>query len=140
MSTENRVIDIIIDEKVPYGLIMQFMDVDDSVYPPTEVPVNLTGYSLRGTIKSSLDENAEVLANFKTRVIDAAQGAAAISLSVADVTNIGEKASKERDKYNPRQRFAGYYDILMTRDVIGSEVSSFRIMEGKVYISDRVTQ
>ncbi|ATW62654.1 hypothetical protein JM746_000046 [Shigella sonnei] len=140
MSTENRVIDIVIDEKVPYGLIMQFMDVDDSVYPPTEVPVNLTGYSLRGTIKSSLDENAEVLANFKTRVIDAAQGAAAISLSVADVTNIGEKASKERDKYNPRQRFAGYYDILMTRDVIGSEVSSFRIMEGKVYISDGVTQ
>ncbi|ANH51052.1 hypothetical protein NVD72_004388 [Salmonella enterica] len=140
MSTENRVIDIVVDEKVPYGLIMQFMDVDDSVYPPTEVPVNLTGYSLRGTIKSSLDENAEVLANFKTRVIDAAQGAAAISLSVADVTNIGEKASKERDKYNPRQRFAGYYDILMTRDVIGSEVSSFRIMEGKVYISDGVTQ
>ncbi|WCZ57990.1 hypothetical protein K38_128 [Salmonella phage Kenya-K38] len=140
MSTENRVIDIVIDEKVPYGLIMQFMDVDDSVYPPTEAPVNLTGYSLRGTIKSSLDENAEVLANFKTRVIDAAQGAAAISLSVADVTNIGEKASKERDKYNPRQRFAGYYDILMTRDVIGSEVSSFRIMEGKVYISDGVTQ
>lgn len=140
MSTENRVIDIVVDEKVPYGLIMQFMDVNDSVYPPTEVPVNLTGYSLRGTIKSSLDENAEVLANFKTRVIDAAQGAAAISLSVADVTNIGEKASKERDKYNPRQRFAGYYDILMTRDVIGSEVSSFRIMEGKVYISDGVTQ
>lgn len=140
MSTENRVIDIVVDEKVPYGLIMQFMDVDDSVYPPTEVPVNLTGYSLRGTIKSSLDENAEVLANFKTRVIDAAQGAAAISLSVADVTNIGEKASKERDKYNPRQRFAGYYDILMTRDVIGSEVSSFRIMEGKVYVSDGVTQ
>lgn len=140
MSTENRVIDIVVDEKVPYSLIMQFMDVDDSVYPPTEVPVNLTGYSLRGTIKSSLDENAEVLANFKTHVIDADQGAAAISLSIADTTNIGEKASKERDKYNPRQRFAGYYDILMTRDVIGSEVSSFRIMEGKVYISYGVTQ
>ncbi|WLI71327.1 hypothetical protein CPTAKMECS_025 [Salmonella phage vB_SenS-AKM_ECS] len=140
MSTENRVIDIVVDEKVPYGLIMQFMDVDDSVYPPTEVPVNLTGYSLRGTIKASLDEDAETLATFKTRVIDAAQGAAAISLSISDVTNIGNKASKERDKYNPRQRFAGYYDILMTRDVIGSEVSSFRIMEGKVYISDGVTQ
>lgn len=140
MSTENRVIDIVVDEKVPYSLIMQFIDVDDSVYPPTEVPVNLTGYSLRGTIKSSLDENAEVLANFKTQVINAAQGAAAISLSIADTTNIGEKASKERDKYNPRQRFAGYYDILMTRDVIGSEVNSFRIMEGKVYISYGVTQ
>ncbi|QTJ63442.1 tail protein [Salmonella phage STWB21] len=140
MSTENRVIDIVVDEKVPYGLIMQFMDVDDSIYPPIEVPVNLTGYSLRGTIKASLEEDAETLATFKTRVIDAAQGAAAISLSISDVTNIGNKASKERDKYNPRQRFAGYYDILMTRDVIGSEVSSFRIMEGKVYISDGVTQ
>ncbi len=140
MSTENRVIDIVVDEKVPYGLIMQFMDVDDSVYPPSEVPVNLTGYSLRGTIKASLDEDAETLATFKTRIIDAAQGAAAISLSVGDVNNIGIKASKERDKYNPRQRFAGYYDILMTRDVIGSEVSSFRIMEGKVYVSDGVTQ
>ncbi|WDR22223.1 hypothetical protein PJM41_0138 [Salmonella phage vB_SenS_UTK0009] len=140
MSTENRVIDIVIDEKVPYGLIMQFMDVDDSIYPPTEVPVDLTGYSLRGTIKSNLDENAETLANFKARVIDAKQGAAAISLNVADVTNIGNKASPDRDKYNPRQRFAGYYDIIMTRDVIGSEVSSFRIMEGKVFISDGVTQ
>ncbi|ADW80104.1 tail protein [Shigella phage SSP1] len=140
MSTENRVIDIVVDEKVPYGLVMQFMDVDDSVYPPSEIPVNLTGYSLRGTIKASLDEDAETLATFKTRIIDAAQGAAAISLSVGDVNNIGIKASKERDKYNPRQRFAGYYDILMTRDVIGSEVSSFRIMEGKVYVSDGVTQ
>lgn len=140
MSTENRVIDIVVDEKVPYGLVMQFMDVDDSIYPPSEIPVNLTGYSLRGTIKASLDEDAETLATFKTRIIDAAQGAAAISLSVGDVNNIGIKASKERDKYNPRQRFAGYYDILMTRDVIGSEVSSFRIMEGKVYVSDGVTQ
>ncbi|WAB24923.1 hypothetical protein [Citrobacter phage vB_CfrD-Cit2] len=140
MSTENRVIDIVVDEKVPYGLIMQFMDVDDSVYPPSEIPVNLTGYSLRGTIKASFDEDAETLATFKTRIIDAAQGAAAISLSIGDVNNIGIKASKERDKYNPRQRFAGYYDILMTRDVIGSEVSSFRIMEGKVYVSDGVTQ
>lgn len=140
MSTENRVIDIVIDEKVPYGLIMQFMDVDDSVYLPTESPVNLTGYSLRGTIKTNLDENAETLATFKTSVIDATHGVATISLSISDVTNIGNKASKERDKYNPRQRFAGYYDILMTRDDTGSEVGSFRIMEGKVYISDGVTQ
>ncbi|CCI88554.1 collar tail protein for L-shaped tail fibre attachment [Yersinia phage phiR2-01] len=140
MSTENRVIDIVVDEKVPYGLILQFTDVDDSTYPPTETTVNLEGYSLRGTIKSSLEEDAEVLANFTTSIVDAAQGAATISLTLADITNIAVKASKERDRYNPRQRFAGYYDILMTRDVIGSEVSSFRIMEGKLFISDGVTQ
>ncbi|EJT0117234.1 hypothetical protein NVX19_003485 [Salmonella enterica] len=140
MSTENRVIDLVIDEKVPYGLLMQFMDVDDGVYPNTSTPVDLTGYSLRGVIKNSLEEDAEVLATFTTSIVDAAQGAAAISLPIEAVNTIGEKASKERDKYNPRQRFAGYYDIVMTRDVIGSSVSSFRIMEGKVFISDGVTQ
>ncbi|EBS4928562.1 hypothetical protein DQZ53_24315 [Salmonella enterica subsp. enterica serovar Bareilly] len=140
MSTENRVIDLVIDEKVPYGLMMQFLDVDDSTYPPTNTPVNLTGYSLRGVIKNSLDENAEILASFTTNIIDAAQGAVAISLPVESVENIGAKASKDRDKYNPRQRFAGYYDIIMTRDVIGSAISSFRIMEGKVFISDGVTK
>ena len=106
MSTENRVIDLVIDEKVPYGLMMQFLDVDDSTYPHTNTPVNLTGYSLRGTIKASLDENAETLASFTTKIIDAAQGAIAISLPVEAVENIGAKATKERDKYNPRQRFA----------------------------------
>uniref|UniRef100_A0AAU8BU04 Uncharacterized protein n=1 Tax=Salmonella phage PMBT29 TaxID=3137286 RepID=A0AAU8BU04_9VIRU len=50
------------------------------------------------------------------------------------------KKLPKRDKYNPRQRFAGYYDIIMTRDVIGSAISSFRIMEGKVFISDGVTR
>lgn len=140
MSTENRVIDLVIDEKVPYGLMMQFLDVDDSTYPPTNTPVKLTGYSIRGTIKTGLDENAETLASFNTKIIDAAQGAIAISLPVEAVDNIGEKATKERDKYNPRQRFAGYYDIIMTRDVIGSAISSFRIMEGKVFISDGVTR
>lgn len=140
MNTENRVIDLVIDENVPYGLMMQFLDVDDSVHPPTEVPVNLTGYSLRGTIKSSLDEDAETLATFTTNIIDAAQGAVAIGLPVESVENIGAKAAKDRDKYNPRQRFAGYYDIIMTRDVIGSAISSFRIMEGKVFISDGVTK
>ncbi|ECP6930346.1 phage tail protein [Salmonella enterica] len=91
-------------------------------------------------MKASLDENAETLASFTTKIIDAAQGAIAISLPVESVENIGARASKDRDRYNPRQRFAGYYDIIMTRDVIGSAISSFRIMEGKVFISDGVTK
>ena len=140
MSTENRVIDLVVDENVPYGLLMQFMDVDDSVYPSTSKPVDLTGFSLRGTIKSNLEEGAETLASFTTSIIDAKQGVASISLPVNAVTTIASKASKERDRYNPRQRLAGYYDVIITRTAVGSAASSFRIMEGKVYISDGVTQ
>ncbi len=44
MSTENRVIDLVVDENVPYGLLMQFMDVDDR-YPSTSKPVDLTDFS-----------------------------------------------------------------------------------------------
>lgn len=140
MSTENRVIDLVVDENVPYGLMMQFLDVDDSTYPPTSKPVDLTGFSLRGTIKSNLEEGAETLASFTTSIVDAAQGVASISLPVSAVTTIASKASKERDRYNPRQRLAGYYDVIITRTAVGSAASSFRIMEGKVYISDGVTQ
>lgn len=140
MSTENRVIDLVVDENVPYGLLMQFMDVDDSVHPSTSTPVDLTGFSLRGTIKSNLEEGAETLASFTTSIIDAKQGVASISLPISAVTTIASKASKERDKYNPRQRLAGYYDVIITRTAVGTTTSSFRIMEGKIYISDGVTQ
>ncbi|AAU05271.1 hypothetical protein [Enterococcus faecalis] len=140
MSTENRVIDLVVDENVPYGLLMQFMDVDDSVYPSTSKPVDLTDFSLRGSIKSSLEDGAETVASFTTAIVDAAQGVASISLPVSAVTTIASKASKERDRYNPRQRLAGYYDVIITRTAVGSAASSFRIMEGKVYISDGVTQ
>lgn len=47
MSTENRVVDIILDQNVSYGLMLQFMDIDDSAYPATETPVNLTGVTLK---------------------------------------------------------------------------------------------
>ncbi|AAQ92752.1 hypothetical protein T5.136 [Escherichia phage T5] len=54
MSTENRVIDLVVDENVPYGLLMQFMDVDDSVYPSTSKPVDLTDFSLlEGVLKAA---------------------------------------------------------------------------------------
>lgn len=140
MSTENRVIDIVVDENVPYGLLMQFNDVDDSVYPATSEPVDLTGFVVKGTIKNSLEDNAITLATFNTAIIDAKQGVASISLPVASVKAIAAKASKERDRFNPRQRFAGYYDIIMSRTAVGSTSSSFRVMEGKVFVSDGVTE
>lgn len=139
MSVENKIIDITIEEHVPFALILQFLDIDDSVYPPTEIPVDLTGYSLRGDIRNTLDDSAPIIASFTTSIVDAKQGAASISLSTADTSTIAIAASSNRDKYNPRQRFVGYYDLIMTRTT-GSTSSSFRILEGKVFVSDGVTK
>ncbi|QFR57725.1 hypothetical protein CPT_Slocum_168 [Serratia phage Slocum] len=138
MATENRTVDLTIDENTPFGMLLQFQDVDSSVYPPTEKPVDLTGFTLKGVIRDSLENNAALLATFVTSVVDAKQGVASISLTAADTTNLGTKASNTRDKFNQRLRFVGYYDIIMSRSG-GVSPTSFRIIEGAVYISDGVT-
>lgn len=137
MATENKTIDLTIDENVPYSLLLAFTDENTDVFPVTATPIDLTGFTLRGTIKNSLESNAITIVNFTTSIVDAAQGVANISLSAANTATIAAAASPTRDKFNPRLRFVGYYDILMTRT--GSAPASFRILEGAVYISDGVT-
>lgn len=138
MSTENRIIDLVIDENVPYGVLMQFMDVDDSTNPPTETPVNLTNFTLKASIAKDLNGSAPIL-SFTAATVEATGGIASLTLTKANVTTLAAAASQERDTYNPRLRFAGYYDVLMTRSPSTGEPSSTRVMEGKVYISDGVT-
>ena len=118
--------------------MLQFMDIDDSAYPATETPVNLTGVTLKSSIKDSLESTGVKLADFVVTVVNATQGQASLGLTAATVTTIVNKASKERDKYNPRLRFAGYYDVIMTRGT-GATATSYRVMEGSVYVSDGVT-
>lgn len=138
MATENRTVDLTIDENVPFGMLLQFQDIDDSVYPPTSKPVDLTGFTLKGVIRENLENNGTVLATFVTSVVDAKQGVASISLTAATTTDLGNKASSTRDRFNQRLRFLGYYDIIMSRTG-GTSPTSFRIIEGAVFISDGVT-
>lgn len=138
MSTENRTIDLTIDENVTYGLLLQFSDENADVFPPTSTPIDLTGFSLRGDIKASLEPGAPVLASFTTAIVSAAEGIAQISLPVETTQLLAQGAKPSRDIYNPRLRLVGYYDILMTRQAGDSPVS-FRIMEGSIFISDGVT-
>lgn len=137
MSTENKTIDLTIDENVPYSLLLAFSDENTDVFPTTSTPIDLTGFTLRGVIKNSLEANAATIVSFTTSIVDAAQGVANISLTAANTATIAAAASPTRDKFNPRLRFVGYYDILMTRT--GSAPASFRILEGAIYISDGVT-
>lgn len=138
MSTENKVIDLVIDENVPFGLILQFLDVDEDT--GEEVPINMTGYTLRGSISTTLEGTPNILVNFSTALVDPGQGVVSLALNKQQVDTITAAAKPSRDKFNPRVRPVGFYDIILTRDSLGSDTSSTRIMEGTVSISDGVTQ
>lgn len=129
-------VDLSVEANIPYGLLMQFEDVETLFDSENIVPINLTGATFKGAIKDSLDPGAALLETFTITVIDAASGVVAVSLSKTQTANLTTKASKTRDKYNPRLRFVGYYDIIMTKT---SSNTNFRVLEGKVFISDGVT-
>jgi hypothetical protein len=137
MSTENRTIDLTIDKNVPFGMLLSFSEENTDVFPPTNTVIDLTDFTMRGTIKNSLEANAQTLGTFTATILSASGGLAQISLTAAQATALSAAASDVRDKYNPRLRFVGYYDVLMTRG--GNNPSSFRVLEGTVYISDGVT-
>lgn len=136
MSIENKMVDLSVEANIPYGLLMQFEDVETLLDSENIFPINLTGATFKGAIKDSLDPGAVLLETFTITVIDAAKGVVAVSLSKTQTANLTTKASKTRDKYNPRLRFVGYYDIIMTKT---SSNTNFRVLEGKVFISDGVT-
>lgn len=129
-------VDLSVEANIPYGLLMQFEDVETLLDSENIVPINLTGATFKGAIKDSLDPGAVLLETFTITVIDAANGVVGVSLSKTQTANLTTKASKIRDKYNPRLRFVGYYDIIMTKT---SSNTNFRVLEGKVFISDGVT-
>lgn len=136
MSIENKMVDLSVEANIPYGLLMQFEDVETLFDSENIFPINLTGATFKGAIKDSLDPGAALLETFTITVIDAANGVVGVSLSKTQTANLTTKASKIRDKYNPRLRFVGYYDIIMTKT---SSNTNFRVLEGKVFISDGVT-
>ena len=137
MSTENKVIDLTVEENVQFSMVLQFENVEDQVYASeTVVPIDLTGYTFRGAIKDSLETSAVLLETFAITIVSATQGVVGITLTKAQTTNLSAKASGVRDRYNPRLRFAGYYDIIMSKT---GSTSDFRVIEGKVLISDGVT-
>lgn len=136
MSIENKMVDLSVEANIPYDLLLQFEDVETLLDSEVITPINLAGSTFKGVIKDSLEPSASLLETFTITVVDSANGVVGISLSKAQTANLTIKASKIRDKYNPRLRFVGYYDIIMTKT---SSNTNFRVLEGKVYISDGVT-
>lgn len=136
MSIENKTVDISIEANTPYTLLMQFADVEDLNGITSSTVIDLTGCTFAGSIKADLNSGSPILENFTITLVDAPRGIVSVGLSKAQTVTLASKASSLRDKYNPRLRFLGYYDIVLTK---ASTSTSFRVLEGKVYISDGVT-
>lgn len=136
MNTENKTVDICVEANVSYGLVLQFEDVDTLKDSQSYYPIDITGATFRASIKDSLETTGKVLESFGVNIINPKDGVVSMSLTKAQTTNLSAKASLNRDKYNPRLRFVGYYDLIMTK---ASSATDFRVIEGKVYISDGAT-
>ncbi|AFQ22287.1 collar tail protein for L-shaped tail fibre attachment [Pectobacterium phage My1] len=59
--TENKTLDLIVDQNVPFGLVLQFQEDDGTVS-------DLTGFTLRGSIKKEL-EDASTLTIYGLRMV-----------------------------------------------------------------------
>lgn len=134
---ENRTVDLVIDSNTSFAYIMEFRDVTTNYTNTVEnmVPVDLTGATFKGDIKASLQASDPIITSFDFSIVTPKNGIASMSLTSAKVAILASKASKDRDKFNSRIRFAGFYDVLITYP----NKQPIRILEGKVYVSDGVT-
>lgn len=134
---ENRTVDLVIDGNVSFAYVLKFQDVSIGIAGAVEsaVDIDITGAVIKGSIKKGLNSTDAKITDFDATVVTPKAGVASLSLTKEKVAIVAQAASSDRDKYNPRLRFAGYYDVLVTMP----NKQPVRILEGKVYINDGVT-
>lgn len=132
---ENRTVDLVVDANIEFAYALAFENVSNSGFGEQVSPMDISGLSLRGSISADI-EGVEHLADFSFRTVKPEAGITSMELSKDVVKELHKVAEPERDKFNPRLRFVGYYDVISTN----KGMSDTRILEGKVYISDGVTK
>ncbi|AXQ66749.1 tail protein [Vibrio phage vB_VpS_PG07] len=143
---DQKTYDIILEEGADFGLRLRLKETElqctqhpvtgnDENCVEVETPINLTYQEFTGSIADSLEDSATDIGSFTFQKTDAVNGVVDMSLGRAEVTAMLPYAQPTRDKYSPRIRFLGYYDVLV-RDTQSDVVT--RIMQGKVYFSDGV--
>lgn len=144
---DEKTLDIVLEDGADFGYRLTLVEVEEvcTNHPVTgeainckevESPIPITDVTFSGKISKSLDEGSTPLLSFTFTIESATKGVLRMSLTDTQVKSLVTQASTERDKYNPRLRFLGYYDIISTHTP--SSVDT-RLMQGKVYISDGVT-
>jgi len=143
----NKTINLMLEDNTNFGILITLFNTEEefTAHPVTgeplkvtdiDTPLDLDYFTFSGKISKSLEEGSPPLVSFTFEVINAATGALSIYLSEAEVKSLVPLADTKRDIYNPRLRFLGYYDINMT----STETNNIdRLMQGKVFISDGVT-
>lgn len=143
---DQKTYDIILEEGADFGLRLRLKETElqctqnpvtgnDENCVEVENPINLTYQEFSGVIADSFESDADTIGNFSFQKTDTVNGVVDMSLGRAEVLAMLPYAKPTRDKYNPRIRLLGYYDVLV-RDTQSDVVT--RIMQGKVYLSDGV--
>ncbi|QVQ56985.1 l-shaped tail fiber protein p132 [Proteus phage VTCCBPA139] len=136
MIIENRTVDLRMDANLDFGYLLQFTEVDvDDFGKETILPIDLTGFSFKGSISDKLNDGKE-LANFDIGIADAKKGIVTLFLDKGIVNSLPRRKDSKAEEYNSRLKFVGYYDVIST-NTLGSQM---RILEGKIFISEGVTK
>lgn len=132
---ENRTVDLIIDSNVDFAYTLFFEDSTILNGVEHSTPMDISNLVLKGSISKDLGSKEKIVDLF-FREVKPESGLVNMELDIESVNRVQNAASDVRDKYSPRLRFVGYYDVLAANASKGF----LRILEGKVYISDGVTK
>lgn len=136
-TTENKNVDLVVDANVPYQVVAKFETVEfsDTGRELGSTVIDLSGSSFKGSVFSSLESNKRKLGDLTITTTDAKNGMVVIAMTKAIVDTLAAVTDYPVDKFNPRLRQVGVYDIILTK----SDKTSYRILEGRVFINQGVT-
>lgn len=147
MHSDNKTLDLVLEDNTNFGFLLSLYNTTEECtnHPVTgelincvevDTPLDVTGFAFAGKIAKSLEEGSLELTSFIFDIVEAPTGRVMMQLTETQIKNLVTNADAKRDIYNPRLRFLGYYDV-NTTDLENTTVT--RIMQGKVFISDGVT-
>lgn len=141
---DNKTLDIVLEENTDFGFRLTFHEAttectehpvtgEDTNCVEKRIPLPVTGLSFSGNIADSLEDDMTILASFSFSLLDAPSGIIEMTLSKDIVNTI---AAVRDSSTKDRLRLVGYYDVV---SLDSSADITTRIMQGKVFVSDGVT-
>ena len=100
----------------------------------TPTPIDLTGFTITGRIRSSYLQTSPVKANFAITLVDAVNGIFSIELDAATTAALMDDSEKPNFLGQTKEQTLGYYNIDCTSP-LGFVT---RLLEGKVTYSESV--
>lgn len=101
------------------------------------VPLSLEGYTIAAQVKSSLLDDAAIIAVFEAKMLNASDGLAYLALTKEQTSALEKYVSASPlGVSSDRVLLLGYYDVLVT----SSLGVATRVFQGKCYLSKAATQ